>query len=53
VSITATGTEAAKGVVLTYTPDLTEGGTLTWECSSDADEAKFVPAECRNENTGS
>jgi type IV pilus assembly protein PilA len=51
--ITATGTEAAKEVVLTYTPDLTEGGTLTWECSSDADEAKFVPAECRNENAGS
>jgi type IV pilus assembly protein PilA len=52
-AITATGTDAAKGVELIYTPNLTDGGAVTWLCSSDADEAKFVPAECRNENTGS
>ena len=45
--ITATGTAAAKGVVLTYTP--TPGtDKVVWKCTSTAANAKYVPAECRS-----
>ena len=46
--ITVTGTAAAKGVVLTYTPTLTANGAISWRCTSAAANHKFVPAECRN-----
>ena len=44
--ITATGTAAAKGVVLTYTPGVADAGKVTWTCSTTSDK-KYVPAECR------
>ena len=45
--ITATSTTKAGGVVLTATPTLLDGA-LTWKCAvSDADNNKYVPAECR------
>ncbi|KAA6184866.1 prepilin-type N-terminal cleavage/methylation domain-containing protein [Thiohalocapsa marina] len=34
-----------QGATLTLTPTST-GGSITWECSSDAD-AKYLPAACR------
>ena len=46
-TITVTGTTAAKGVVLTYTPTLTADGIIDWNCSSDSANWKYVPAECR------
>lgn len=48
--ITITGTAAARGVVLVYTPTVPDPdeGTVRWRCTSDADDHKFVPAECRN-----
>ena len=47
--IAVTGTTAAKGVVLTYTPALTTDGNITWRCTSaDATKHKYVPAECRS-----
>lgn len=45
--ITVTGTAKAKGVVLTYTPNLTANGSIKWTCTSAAADAKYVPAECR------
>ena len=44
--ITVTGTTAAKGVVLTYTPTATDE-RVTWACTSGANDTKYVPAECR------
>lgn len=46
--IAVTGTTAAKGVVLTYTPTLTSNGAISWECTTTATNYKYVPAECRN-----
>ena len=43
--ITVTGTEAAKGVALTFTPEVADAG-ITWKCESTADN-KYLPAECR------
>lgn len=44
--IKATGTAAAKGVVLTYIP--TPGTEkVTWKCTTTATDFKYVPAECR------
>tara|TARA_Y100000815_G_scaffold527_1_gene477 strand:- start:996 stop:1442 length:447 start_codon:yes stop_codon:yes gene_type:complete len=45
--IAVTGTTAAKGVVLTYTPSLTTNGLVKWVCTSPAGDSKYVPAECR------
>jgi type IV pilus assembly protein PilA len=45
--ITVTGTAAAKGVVLVFTP--TAGattGVIQWACTTSSDK-KYVPAECR------
>ena len=50
--IAATGTAAAKAVVLTFTPTLTTNGAIKWVCTSDATNAKYVPAECRAAGTG-
>ena len=49
--ITATGTPAAKDVVLTYTPGVADAGKVTWTCSTTSDK-KYVPAECRGTGTG-
>ena len=46
--VTITGTAAAQGVVLTYTPLDNADGTITWTCAVDAAaNNKYVPAECR------
>lgn len=46
--LTATGTTAAKGVILVYTPSLTTEGAIDWQCGiADATQYKYVPAECR------
>ena len=43
-----TGTAAAKGVVLTYTPTLQADGTIKWACTvNSAANNKYAPAECR------
>lgn len=46
--ITITGTAAAQGVQLTYTPAVNTDGTIAWTCavSTNANN-KYVPAECR------
>jgi type IV pilus assembly protein PilA len=46
--VTVVGTDAAKGVTLTFTPGINPDGTVTWACTSPAAEHKYVPAECRN-----
>jgi type IV pilus assembly protein PilA len=51
-TITVTGTAAAKGVVLTYTPTLTADGIISWECTTAAANFKYVPAECRTAAAG-
>lgn len=40
---------AAKGVILTYTPNVTADGNVTWACTvnTPATNNKYVPAECR------
>ncbi len=45
--LTVTGTAAAKGVVITYTPTLTAEGLIAWACTTPAANFKYVPAECR------
>lgn len=46
--IAVTGTTAAKGVVLTYTPSLnTTTGVISWACTTPSTNFKYVPAECR------
>lgn len=44
-----TGTAAAKGVKLTYTPTAVANSAVgtSWACTSAAADARFVPAECR------
>lgn len=45
--ITVTGTAAANGTVLTYTPVFTSGAaTINWTCTTPSD-IRYVPAECR------
>lgn len=46
--ITVTGTTAAKGVILTYTPTLTTDGVISWACTTATTNNKYVPAECRS-----
>jgi len=46
--LTVTGTAAAKGVVLTYTPTVQGDGKISWACTSAAGNFKYVPAECRS-----
>jgi type IV pilus assembly protein PilA len=43
--VTVTGSAAAKGVTLTYTPGVNVDGTVTWACQGS--DNKYVPAECR------
>ncbi|MCD6681123.1 MAG: pilin [Burkholderiaceae bacterium] len=46
--VTVTGTTAAKGVALTFTPATASAG-VTWACkTSNAANYKYVPAECRH-----
>ena len=47
--VTVTGTTAAKGVVLTFTPSIqSDGSAVRWVCAvSSATNNKYVPAECR------
>lgn len=46
--IAVTGTNAAKDVVLTFTPGLTADGIISWSCTvGAAANNKYVPAECR------
>jgi type IV pilus assembly protein PilA len=47
--ITVTGTADAKAVVLTYTPTVNATtGNVSWACTADAANDKYVPAECRS-----
>lgn len=47
--IAVTGTDAAKNVVLTYTPTLNATtGVISWACTTASTNYKYVPAECRN-----
>lgn len=59
--ITVTMSDRARGVVLNLTP--TAGGAalaagtvpddaIVWTCTTEADDAKYVPAECRGGGTG-
>lgn len=50
--IAVTGTSSAKGVVLTYTPTVTAEGIISWRCTADSTNFKYVPAECRNAASG-
>ena len=34
---------------ITFTPDTTSGGSVTWECATPAANHRWVPANCRNE----
>jgi len=43
----ATGTPAAKNVVLTYTPGLAGGGQIDWRCGGVLADYKYMPSECR------
>ncbi|AXQ29706.1 pilin [Solimonas sp. K1W22B-7] len=45
--LTVTGTVKARGVVLTYTPAIGSGGVVTWACTTDSTNRRFVPADCR------
>ncbi len=47
--VAVTGTTAAKGVVLSYTPTVNADGTVAWACTVNdpTNNNKFVPAECR------
>ena len=46
--ITVTGTTAARGVILVFTPTVqnTSAVGTSWDCSS-ASPAQFLPSECR------
>jgi type IV pilus assembly protein PilA len=44
--IVMTGSAAAQGVTLTYTPGVNADGTITWGCVGSVN--KYVPAECRS-----
>ncbi len=45
--ITVTGTAAANGTILVYTPTFTAGAaTINWTCTTPSD-IRYVPAECR------
>jgi len=47
--LAVTGSAAAKGVVLTMTPNLNLDGVIAWGCTTpDSADYKYVPAECRN-----
>ena len=48
--IAVTGTTAAKGVTLTYTPTLNADGVISWRCTATGGD-KYVPAECRATST--
>ena len=44
-----TGSDAARGVVVTMTPTIPDAntGTVMWACSVGAGNEKYVPSECR------
>jgi len=46
-TLTVTGSAAAQGVVLTFTPAVNTDGTVEWTCSTEEANFRFVPAECR------
>ena len=50
-TITITGTSAARGVVITLTPEVNDDNTVVWTCTSDEEDHRYVPAECRNKAT--
>ncbi len=49
--ITVTGVQADLGsdadVTIVFTPTLITSGVVTWECTSNAAAAKYVPGLCR------
>lgn len=46
-ALVATMDATAKAVVVTMTPSPTTSG-VSWRCTADAANHKYVPAECRN-----
>jgi type IV pilus assembly protein PilA len=46
--ITVTSTNVGTTVTIVLTPTITVPGPITWTCSTDRSQFKFVPAECRH-----
>lgn len=46
------GVSGVADVVITLTPDMGDSG-VAWSCTADAEQFKYVPAECRNAGSGS
>lgn len=45
--VVVTGTSAARGVVLTYTPSVVPGGPVLWTCTTLPQHQRYVPAHCQ------
>jgi type IV pilus assembly protein PilA len=45
--ITITSTTVGTTVTVVLTPTITPPGPLTWSCTSDPTQHKYVPPECR------
>jgi type IV pilus assembly protein PilA len=45
--ITVTSNTVGTTVTIVLTPTMTVPGPMTWTCSTDPSQFKFVPAECR------
>lgn len=46
--LVATTGSKAKSFEITMTPDVNADNTVTWSCTTDEDNFKYVPSECRN-----
>jgi type IV pilus assembly protein PilA len=45
--ITVTSTSVGATVTIVLTPLMTVPGPMTWTCSTDSSQFKYVPTECR------
>jgi type IV pilus assembly protein PilA len=48
----APGVSDVDDVVITLTPTMGDSG-VSWACTADSEQYKYVPAECRNAGSGS
>lgn len=48
ITVTTRNTGANPDVVLTFTPTLAAGESISWECALDQGEPVLVPPNCRN-----
>jgi type IV pilus assembly protein PilA len=46
--ITITSTTVGTTVTVVLTPTITPPGPMTWNCTSDPSQHKYVPPECRH-----